>query len=134
MTPTVISLDMGPAGGPAAAQTAQVAKDAKRKVSAFLIEDPPNTILRMRSWQPGDRFRPLGAPGERKLQDIFVDAGVPRRLRSRVPVVLDEEGIIWLAGFRIADRVKMESTTTCSMRFSIEWQLNPWTLEPSDVV
>jgi tRNA(Ile)-lysidine synthase len=90
--------------------------------------------LVMRSWQPGDRFRPLGAPGERKLQDIFVDAGVPRRLRSRVPVVLDEEGIIWLAGFRIADRVKMESTTTCSMRFSIEWQLNPWTLEPSDAV
>ena len=90
--------------------------------------------LKMRSWQPGDRFRPLGAPGERKLQDIFVDAGVPRRLRSRVPVVLDEEGIIWLAGFRIADRVKMESTTTCSMRFSIEWQLNPWTLKPSDTV
>ena len=90
--------------------------------------------LVMRSWQPGDRFRPLGAPGEHKLQDIFVDAGVPRRLRSRVPVVLDEEGIIWLAGFRIADRVKMESTTTRSMRFSIEWQLNPWTLKPSDAV
>ncbi|MHB9109332.1 MAG: tRNA lysidine(34) synthetase TilS [Armatimonadota bacterium] len=90
--------------------------------------------LVMRSWLPGDRFRPLGAPGERKLQDIFVDAGVPRRLRSRIPIILDEEGIIWLAGFRIADRVKMELTTTRSMRFSIEWQLNPWTLKPSDAV
>ena len=90
--------------------------------------------LMMRSWKAGDRFRPLGAPGERKLQDIFVDAGVPRRLRSRVPVVLDEEGIVWLAGFRIADRVKMGSTTTRSMRFSIEWQLNPWTLKPSNAV
>jgi len=98
---------------------------------AVLDADAVKGRLAVRSWQPGDRFRPLGAPGERKLQDIFVDAGVPRRLRSRVPVVLDREGIIWLAGFRIADRVKMESTTTCSMRFSIEWQLDPWTLRPS---
>ncbi len=38
--------------------------------------------LCVRSWQPGDRYRPFGAPGTRKLQDIFVDAGVPRRLRD----------------------------------------------------
>ncbi|HOS43292.1 MAG TPA: tRNA lysidine(34) synthetase TilS, partial [Armatimonadota bacterium] len=69
--------------------------------------DPPLTV---RGWQPGDRYRPFGAPGSRKLQDIFVDAGVPKRLRGRIPVVLDARGIIWVAGFRIADRVKMVST------------------------
>ena len=87
----------------------------------------------VRSWQPGDRYRPLGAPGIRKLQDIFVDAGVPRRLRTRVPVVSDDNGIIWLAGFRIADRVKIEPTTARSLRISIEWELNPWTLRPSNI-
>lgn len=99
---------------------------------AVLDADAVRGALRVRSWQPGDRFRPLGAPGERKLQDIFVDAGVPRRLRTRVPVILDEEGIVWLAGFRIADRVKMEPVTVRSLRISIEWELNPWTLKLSN--
>lgn len=87
--------------------------------------------LSVRGWQAGDRFRPLGAPGTRKLQDIFVDAGVPRRLRSRVPVVTDREGIVWLAGFRLADRVKMTGETTRTLRLSVEWEWNPWTLQLS---
>jgi hypothetical protein len=59
---------------------------------------------------------------------------VPRRLRSRVPVVLDTQGIVWLAGFRIAERVKMRETTTRSLRLRVEWELNPWTLKPSDAM
>ncbi len=90
--------------------------------------------LLVRAWCPGDRYRPLGAPGERKLQDIFVDAGVPRRLRGQIPVIFDAHGIVWVAGFRIADRVKMQSTTERSLRISIEWELNPWTLKPSDAL
>ncbi|HEY3418060.1 MAG TPA: tRNA lysidine(34) synthetase TilS [Armatimonadota bacterium] len=88
--------------------------------------------LTVRSWQPGDRFRPFGAPGSRKLQDIFVDARVPRRLRAGVPLILDRHGIIWIAGFRIADRVKRVPTTTKQFILRIEWELNPWTLTPSD--
>jgi len=96
--------------------------------TAVLDADAVRGPLRARSWLPGDRYRPLGAPGERKLQDIFTEAHVPRRLRTRVPLILDEEGIIWLAGFRIADRVKITSGTVRSLRLSIEWEMNPWTL------
>ena len=85
--------------------------------------------LSVRAWQPGDRYRPFGAPGSRKLQDIFVDAGVPRRLRDRIPVIIDENGIVWIAGFRPADRVKIVSTTTTGLRIKVEWELNPWTLQ-----
>ncbi|OPZ82375.1 MAG: tRNA(Ile)-lysidine synthase [bacterium ADurb.Bin429] len=91
-------------------------------LDAASVEEP----LIMRGWQPGDRYRPYGAPGSRKLQDIFVDAGVPKRLRERVPVVLDAHGIIWLAGFRIADRVKMVSTTTATLKLDMQWEYNPW--------
>jgi tRNA(Ile)-lysidine synthase len=87
--------------------------------------------LIVRARQPGDRFRPLGAGGTRKVQDILVDAGVPRRLRERVPVVCDADGIVWLAGFRVADRVKMHRNTRC-LRICIDWELNPWTLHPSE--
>jgi tRNA(Ile)-lysidine synthase len=61
--------------------------------------------------RPGDRFRPLGMTGDKKLQDVFVDARVPRRERDSIPVVCDEAGIVWVAGYRIAERVKVTKST-----------------------
>ncbi len=34
--------------------------------------------LSVRNRRPGDRFRPLGAPGRRKLQDVLIDRKMPR--------------------------------------------------------
>ncbi len=67
--------------------------------------------LEVRSWRPGDRFRPLGLPGHKKLQDLFVDAKVPREERAKIPVVSDERGILWVPGFRIAERGRVASGT-----------------------
>ena len=55
------------------------------------------------TWQPGDRMQPLGMSGHRKLQDVFTDAGVPRRWRPRVPLVTTPQGIAWMVGAGIAD-------------------------------
>ena len=60
--------------------------------------------LRVRSRLPGDRLRPLGLRGSKKLQDILVDAGVPSEERDDVPLVCDDEGILWVAGQRLAER------------------------------
>ncbi|MEE8363259.1 MAG: tRNA lysidine(34) synthetase TilS, partial [Dehalococcoidia bacterium] len=58
---------------------------------------------RVRSRRPGDRLQPLGMAGTRKLQDLFVDAGVPRAWRDRVPIVDTGRGIAWVAGVRLAE-------------------------------
>jgi tRNA(Ile)-lysidine synthase len=64
--------------------------------------------LVVRNRRPGDRFRPLGAPGRRKLQDLFVDRKVPRGARDRVPVVVDRAGrIVWVVGHGIADECRV---------------------------
>ena len=68
--------------------------------------------LAVRQWQPGDRFRPLGAPGTRKLQDFFVDAGVPRAARHTVPLVVSGDSIVWVGGHRLDDRFKVTASTT----------------------
>jgi tRNA(Ile)-lysidine synthetase-like protein len=47
---------------------------------------------------------PFGLEGSRKVQDILVDAKVPRAERQRVPVVECEGEIVWIPGFRIAAR------------------------------
>ena len=64
--------------------------------------------LAVRNRRPGDRFRPLGAPGRRKVQDVFVDRKVPRSERDRVPIVIDAAGrIVWVAGVGIADECRV---------------------------
>ncbi|MFH1680594.1 MAG: tRNA lysidine(34) synthetase TilS [Candidatus Eisenbacteria bacterium] len=68
--------------------------------------------LVVRSRLPGDRFRPFGSPGERKLQDLLVDRKIPRSERSRIPLLADSEGILWVVGIAIADRAKISASTT----------------------
>ncbi len=68
-------------------------------MSPTLLEAP----LSLRSWRPGDRFRPLGMSGHKKLQDFFVDAKVPRFERERIPLLLSGERIAWVVGHRIAE-------------------------------
>lgn len=63
--------------------------------------------LTVRPWQPGDRFWPQGAPGPKKLQDFLVDAKIPRWLRPHIPLVAAAGEIVWVAGVRIADPVKL---------------------------
>ena len=63
--------------------------------------DPPLTI---RSRRAGDRFRPAGGPGERKLSDYMIDRKIPKRSRPGVPVLSDRKGILWIAGHRLDER------------------------------
>jgi tRNA(Ile)-lysidine synthase len=58
--------------------------------------------ITVRNRRPGDRMAPMGMRGTRKLQDIFVDAKVPVRLRRVLPVFTSGPEIIWLPGYRVA--------------------------------
>jgi tRNA(Ile)-lysidine synthase len=40
--------------------------------------------------------------GTQRLQDVFVDAGVPRPVRDRWPVVVDGDRVVWVPGL-VAD-------------------------------
>jgi len=71
------------------------------------IEEP----LLIRSWRPGDRFRPLGMRGTKKVQDLFVDEKVPQRNRSRIPLLCDRRGIIWVVGIRLSEDYKVTEKT-----------------------
>lgn len=71
---------------------------------AWLDWEKLSPPLIVRTWRPGDRMRPLGLGGTKKLQDIFVDAKIPVAERRRIPIVVDAAGIVWLAGLRIDDR------------------------------
>jgi tRNA(Ile)-lysidine synthase len=44
--------------------------------------------------------------GEKKLQDFFVDAKVPRQERGRIPLLLTGDRIAWVVGHRIAEEFR----------------------------
>lgn len=80
--------------------TKWTARGAEVGVAAAGLELP----LAVRSRRPGDRFRPLGAPGPRKLQDFFVDRKVARGERDTVPLVVDgRDRIVWVVGQSVAE-------------------------------
>ena len=54
--------------------------------------------LLVRSFRHGDRIRPLGMHGSRKVQDVFVDRKVPRERRTAWPIVEGAGEILWIPG------------------------------------
>lgn len=74
--------------------------------------------LTIRPWLPGDRFQPLGMAGTKKLQDLFVDAKVPRPAREAVLVVLSGGSIVWVVGHRIDHRFRVREDTRRILRLT----------------
>ncbi|MBQ8907104.1 MAG: tRNA lysidine(34) synthetase TilS [Clostridia bacterium] len=64
--------------------------------------------LFVRSKREGDSYRYGGRT--RKLKKLFSDASVPPHLRSRVPVLCDEKGIVWVAGFGVREDNEKDKT------------------------
>jgi tRNA(Ile)-lysidine synthase len=69
--------------------------DAERAVAAGLV---------LRSCRPGDRYRPAGSPGSRKVARMLIDDRVPRSRRLLVPLLAAGEEPVWLPGHRPAEQ------------------------------
>jgi len=63
--------------------------------------------LTLRFPRPGDRIRPLGMDGTKKLKDEFIDRKIPLRMRKRTPLIADAHSVLWVVGFVLSDRVKI---------------------------
>jgi tRNA(Ile)-lysidine synthase len=63
--------------------------------------------------RPGLRMRPVGGRGTRKLQDIFVDARVPREDRDAWPLVFAGERLAWVPGVAVASELAATEGEEC---------------------
>lgn len=76
--------------------------------------------LTVRARRDGDRFTPLGMQNQKKLQDYFTDRKVSRTKRARIPLLCDADGIVWVVGHAIDERVRVTEDTRQMMRLSAE--------------
>jgi tRNA(Ile)-lysidine synthase len=78
--------------------------------------------LLIRSFCPGDRIHPLGMRGTQKLQDLFVNRKIPVSSRTRLPLLLSQGEIIWVAGVRRSAHALITKDSTRLLRVEAVWE------------
>ena len=78
---------------------------------AFLDADRAGD-LRLRRRAPGDWFCPLGMGGKRqRVREFMINVKIPAQSRDRVPILVSDMGIVWIAGWRADERFKVQPDT-----------------------
>jgi tRNA(Ile)-lysidine synthetase-like protein len=68
---------------------------------------------RLRSRRPGDRLRPFGSPGERKLKELLIDRKLPLAERDRLPLLEVAGRLVWVPGVTIEDACRLRGGPDC---------------------
>jgi len=76
--------------------------------------------LIVRGVRPGDRIRPLGMRGQRKLQDVFVDRKLPAAQRRTCPVIEVGGEVLWIPGVARSARALITPGTRSALRLVAE--------------
>lgn len=86
---------------------------------AFLDAEKASFPLQIRNWKRGDSFQPLGMAGSKKLSDYWIDRKVSRMQRKRVPLVLKDEELIWVAGHQIDHKYRVTEDSKRILRIEL---------------
>ncbi|MBI2464002.1 tRNA lysidine(34) synthetase TilS [Candidatus Peregrinibacteria bacterium] len=97
---------------PAPLREKDISKKMYRKGIIYLDFDRIKKNIWIRSWKPGDKIKPLGLTGSKKIQNIFVDKKIPRNQRKKIPIFISaSEKIIAIGNFMIHDEFKITPKT-----------------------
>ena len=101
----------------------------RAEVGAFELapDDPATELLNpdalrgavLRTRRKGDRFHPLGAPGDRLLSDYLTDRKIDRPLRDVLPLVAVEERVLWVCGVGLSETAKLKDTSLHCVRLTM---------------
>ncbi len=86
--------------------------ERKNKNVEYLDCDTLELPMAIRTFQPGDRFRPIGMKKFKKVHDFFIDEKIPNYKRKQIPLLVDhDDQIVWICGYRLDDRNKITKQT-----------------------
>jgi len=80
------------------------------KVACF-DADKLSFPLKLRKWQEGDFFHPIGMKGRKKVSDYFIDNKFSLTDKENAWLLVSGDDIIWLLGHRMDDRFKITKQT-----------------------
>ena len=91
-----------------------------QKYEALININANSGDLVVRVWEIGDKFIPLGFSGTKKVSDILNEIGVPSHLRKNHPVVVFNNEIVWVPGYRIAEKFKVTGENSSALH--LKWK------------
>jgi len=59
----------------------------------------------------GDRIRPRGSRGEKRLKEFFIDEKIPREKRDEIPLIARDNKIVWIVGMRTSQDFRADKDT-----------------------
>ncbi len=85
-------------------------------LDASLLDFP----LKLRVWEPGDWFCPLGMKGKKqKVSDFLINQKVPFIEKKSLYVLESSGNLVWITGKRLDDRYKITENTTQVLRVEL---------------
>ncbi|MBK6986570.1 MAG: tRNA lysidine(34) synthetase TilS [Bacteroidetes bacterium] len=75
--------------------------------------------LTLRKWKQGDKFKPLGLNGFKKLSDFFKDQKLSLFEKEATWILENKEHIVWVVGHRVDDRCKIMNGTERVLRIVV---------------
>ena len=86
-------------------------KIASNPLIAQIDFTKPVFPMRIRKWKAGDKFRPLGMAGFKKISDFLINQKLNRFEKENIWLLLNKNEVVWVIGKRIDDRYKIKPTT-----------------------
>lgn len=78
--------------------------------------------LKLRKWSSGDKMKPLGMKGQKKISDILVDMKVPLIEKENCFVLESNQKIVWLVGYKVSEEFKIDSNTKQVIKMKLHGQ------------
>ena len=97
---------------------AEILSNRRDENRAFIDKTKLKLPLTVRNFRKADRFQPLGMRNFKKIHDFFIDKKVPKRIRYRQPIIVDNDGeVIWICGYAVSEKVKISRNSTYCAQF-----------------
>ena len=77
--------------------------------------------LSVRNFRPGDRFRPLGMSGHKKVKDLFIEKRVPLSVRTHWPILTSGDEVLWIPRYGRSAAGSVSESTTSVLHVRAQW-------------
>jgi tRNA(Ile)-lysidine synthase len=89
------------------------------KQECYLDIEKLHFPLALRKWEQGDKFKPLGMKGFKKISDFLIDKKIPLASKDSIWVLCSQEEIVWVLNHRLDDRFKVTQETEEVLKLEI---------------
>ncbi len=92
----------------------------KDSFTRYFNFDKIENIITIRTRQNGDKIKPFGMKGSKKLKDVFINMKVPKELRDSIPIICFDYNIAYISGYKISEDYKVLNTNRKILKITVK--------------